>query len=69
MTIPELINVYNLPPRIFLLVEKPFEDGLAIGWSSIGSIIDLDTLRTIMNGVAIPCYAVRCTPGWLLEVV
>ena len=67
--IHKLVDIYNLPPRIFLLVEKPLEHSLTIGQRTIRSIIDLDTQGTVMDGLAVPCYTVRCIPGWLLEVI
>ena len=52
--IHKLIDIYNLPPQIFLLVEKPLEHSLTIGQRTIRSIIDLDTQGTVMDGLAVP---------------
>ena len=61
--IHKIVDIYNLPPRIFLPVKKPLEHSLTIGLRTIRSIIDLDTLGTVMDGLAVPCYTVRCIPG------
>ena len=40
-------------------IQKPLEHSLTIGQRTIRSIIDLDTLGTVMDGLAVPCYTVR----------